>query len=125
MRNMVHEGGPDDVIPWTNTSGAAVTAGQVVKLNHTIGVACVDIAIGAVGSVAVGGVVSGVPKTTGTAWTQGQKLLWDVSTAKFDGPAAVAASGDVLGGAIAWLDAASGDTVGTIKLTPGNATLTP
>lgn len=124
-RKIVHSGGDHDVIPWTNTTGSAVVAGAVVKLSHTLGIALVDIANGAVGSVAIGGVVSGVVKVSGAAWTQGMKLLWDVSASAFDSSAAVAASGDVLGGAIAWLAAASGDVVGSIRLTPGNTTLTP
>jgi predicted RecA/RadA family phage recombinase len=123
-RNIVHEGGPSDVIPWTNGTGSAVAAGAVVVLKHTIGIALVDIPNGAVGSVAIGGVISGVAKVNTTAWLQGEKLLWDVSAAKFDNSAATPATGDIMGGAIAWLAAGSSDTTGSIKLTPGNTTLT-
>lgn len=123
-KNIVHQGGPADVMPWTNGTGAAVAAGAVVKAKHTIGIALVDIADGAVGSIAIGGVVSNVAKTTGVVWVQGEKLIWDVSASKFDTTAATPAAGDVTGGAIAWIAAASGDTTGSIRLTPGNNTLT-
>lgn len=123
-KNIVHEGGPGSVMPWTNTSGAAVASGAIVKLSHSLGVALVDIAADAIGSVAVEGVVRDVPKTTGAVWVQGEKLQWDVSALKFANSAATPATGDVTGAAIAWLAAASADATGVIKLTPGNATLT-
>lgn len=123
-RNIMHEGSESDVLPFTNTTGADIAAGAVVKLSHTLGVALVDIPQNGTGSVAVEGVVTGVPKTTGAAWAQGEKLQWDVSALKFANSAATPATGDVTGAAIAWLAAASADATGVIKLTPGNATLT-
>ena len=123
-RNIVHEGGPGSVMPYTNSTGSAIAVGAVVTLKHCIGIALVDIADGAVGSVAVDGVVRDLPKATGHAWAQGEKLVWDVSAGKFDYSGATPATGDITGGAIAWLVAASGDTTGVIKLTPGNNTLT-
>jgi len=123
-KNIKHEGGPGSVMPWTNNTGSAVAAGAVVALKHCVGIALVDIANGAVGSVAVGGVVTGVAKATGHAWAQGEKLNWDVSASAFDYSGATPATGDITGGAVAWLAAASGDTTGDVKLTPGNNTLT-
>lgn len=123
-RNIVHQGGPDDVMPYTNVTGGDLAAGAVVKLKNSIGICLVAIANGAVGSVAVGGVIRDVPKVSGTAWLQGEKLIWDVSAGKFDASSATPATGDVTGGAIAWLAAASADTTGVIKLTPGNTTVT-
>lgn len=123
-RNIVHEGGPQDVMPWTNTTGAAVVSGQAIKIAHTIGLALVNIADGAVGSVAVGGVIRDIPKDASEVWAQGEKLVFHVGTNSFADSAASAAAGDVTGGAIAWLAAASGDTVGEIRLTPGNTTVT-
>lgn len=123
-RNIVHEGGPADVMPWTNTTGTAVVSGQVVSIKHQVGICLVDIANGAVGSVAIGGVVRNVAKTAGTAWAQGEKLNWDVSAQKFDGSGATPAAGDITGGACAWLAALSGDALGVVRLTPGNNTLT-
>jgi predicted RecA/RadA family phage recombinase len=121
-RNIVHQGGPADVMPWTNNTGSDVASGAVVAMKHTVGVALVAIKNGAVGSVAIGGVVSGVAKVTGRAWAQGEKLVYDIDSGSgaFDNSTIASATGDVAGGAIAWLAAASGDTSGTIKLTPGN-----
>ena len=116
------------VIPWTNTTGAAVAVDQVVKVGSSIGVALGAIAIGAVGSVALEGVFSGVPKVSAAVFAQGEKLVFDVSAngglGAFDDSAAVPAPGDVTGGAIAWVAGADTETTCTIKLTPGNATVT-
>lgn len=124
-RNILHEGSESDVMPWTNNTGADVASGAVVKIGNTIGVALCAIANGAVGSVAIEGVIVNVPKEAGAAWAQGEALQWDVSASAFANSAAVPASGDVTGGAVAWLAAAAGDVTGTIKLTPGNTTVTP
>ena len=112
-----------NVISWTN-GGTAVAAGDIVKMSHMLGVAAVDIANGATGSVFVEGVFSNIPKVTAAVFAQGEKLIWDVSAGKFDDAAATPASGDVTGAAIAWVAGANNDTTCTIKLTPGNATLT-
>ena len=76
------------------------------------------------GAVAVEGVFSGVPKVTAAVFAQGEKLIWDVSAGKFDDSAAIPATGDVTGGAVAWVAGANLETTCTIKLTAGNATLT-
>lgn len=117
------------VIQWTNGTAAAVAAGQVVKVGpNMLGVALVALAIGATGSVAVEGVFKDVPKVSAAVFAQGEKLLFDVSAntglGAFDDSAAVAASGDVMGAAIAWGAGANGETACTIKLTPGNADVT-
>ena len=116
-----------DVIQWTAT--ANVVSGQMVKVGPSLlGVALVDIASGSTGSVALAGVFSGITKVSGAVFSQGEKLLWDVSadTGKgaFDDSAAVGASGDVMGGAIAWAAGTDGQTTCTVMLTPGNATTT-
>jgi predicted RecA/RadA family phage recombinase len=117
------------VIQWTNGTGAAIASGQMVKVGpHTLGIALVAIAIGAAGSVAIEGVFKDVPKVSGAVFLQGEKLLWDVSAnsalGAFDDSAATGATGDVMGGAIAWVAGGNGETTCTVKLTPGNATLT-
>ena len=115
------EGG---VITYAN-SGSAIAAGDVVVMGHTIGIALTDIAATTgSGAVAVEGVFSGVPKVTAAVFTQGEKLIWDVSAGKFDDSAATPATGDVTGAAIAWVAGANNETTCTIKLTPGNATVT-
>jgi predicted RecA/RadA family phage recombinase len=124
-KNFVTDG---KVIPWTNTSGADVVSGQVVKVGSNLGVCLVNIASGAVGSVAVEGVFSGVPKVSGAVFAQGEKLVFDVSAngalGAFDDSAATPATGDITGAAIAWVAGANLETTCTIKLTPGNATVT-
>lgn len=115
---------PGAVIQWTNGTGSAVSSGQVVKIGNILGVCLVDIANGASGSVAIEGVFSGVPKVSGAAFAQGEKLIFDVSAGSgvgaFDDSAATPATGDVTGAAIAWAAGTDGQTTCTIKLTPGN-----
>ena len=109
-----------DRIVWTNATGSAVVSGQLVKIGNILGVALVDIANGASGDVAIEGVFSGVPKVSAAVFAQGEKLIWDVSAAKFDDSSATPATGDVTGGAIAFVAGADAETTCTIKLTPGN-----
>lgn len=125
-KNFVQKG---DRITWTNATGADVASGQLVKVGTSLlGVALVAIASGESGSVAIEGVFSDVAKVSGAVFAKGEKLLWDVSAASgagaFDDSAATGASGDVMGGAIAWEAGADGETTCTVKLTPGNATTT-
>lgn len=125
-KNFVTDG---KVIQWTNGTGAAVASGQVVRVGPgTLGVALVALAIGAAGSVAIEGVFSGVPKVSAAVFAQGEKLLFDVSAGSgvgaFDDSAATGATGDVMGGAVAWVAGLNTETACTIKLTPGNSTVT-
>lgn len=112
-----------DVIPYTNTTGAAIASGQVVVIGHILGIALVAIAIGATGSVAVSGVWT-VPKVAGAVFVQGEKLIWDASGAAFDDSAATPAAGDITGGAVAWAAGSNGQATALVKLTPGNTTKT-
>jgi predicted RecA/RadA family phage recombinase len=113
------------VIQWTNGTGGDVASGQLVKIGISLlGIALVAIPNGSSGSVAVEGVFSGVPKVSGAVFVQGEKLLWDVSASAFDDSAATPATGDVMGGAIAWAAGGNGETTCTVKLTPGNSTTT-
>ena len=113
-----------EVITWTNGTGSTRAANAIVVIGHMIGVALETIANGATGSVAVEGVFSGVPKVSAAVFTQGEKLIWDVSAGAFDDSAATPATGDITGGAVAWVAGADAQTTCTIKLTPGNATRT-
>lgn len=98
MADNFHSNG--DVVQYT--ASADIAAGSVVKMGNTLGVALVDIANGATGSVAVKGVFR-VPKVSAAVITVGQSLVWDVSAAsgagEFDDNAAVPATGDVSGAA--------------------------
>jgi predicted RecA/RadA family phage recombinase len=77
-RNYVQEG---CVVDWTNNSGGAVTSGAPVVIGYSrMGIALVDIASNAVGSVQVEGVFT-LAKASGTI-TQGQKLWWDAANAE-------------------------------------------
>lgn len=110
-----------ETINYSN-SGSAIAAGDVVVMGNIIGIALVDIAATTgTGAIAVEGVFSGVPKVTAAVFVQGEKLIWDVSAGKFDDSAASPATGDITGGAIAWVAGANLETTCTIKLTPGNA----
>ena len=57
-------------------------------------------------------IIRASPKTTGTAWTKGQALYWNNSTAKFQ----TNATGGTLRG-FAAESAASGDATGDVELT--------
>lgn len=119
---------PGEHITWTNSTGAAVASGQMVKIGNTLGVALVAIANGASGAVAIEGVFSNIPKVSGAVFAVGDALVWDVSAngalGAFDDAAATPASGDVRGGAIAIVAGTDGQTTCTVKLTPGNTTVT-
>jgi predicted RecA/RadA family phage recombinase len=122
-KNYVQDG---DVIAWTN-GGAAVASGDVVVIgsngNAVIGIALVDIAGGASGSVAIDGVFS-VPKVDAAVIAAGEFVTWDSSAGKFDDNLAVAAAGDVSGGAMA-IESKGATTNATInvKLTGMSGTL--
>jgi predicted RecA/RadA family phage recombinase len=93
--NFSHEG---RVIDYVNTTGAAIASGDVVKMGNVLGVALVDIAIGATGAVGFG-VFRDIPAVAGAVIAQGDSLTWDVSAVAFDDNAAVPAAGDVTGAA--------------------------
>lgn len=100
---------PGDVLTWTNGTGSAVASGQVVKVGQTLGVALVDIANGASGSVAISGVFV-VPKSSAAIIAQGDPVMWDVSAGNFDAKSATPATGDVSGGSVTAFEAAGNGT---------------
>jgi predicted RecA/RadA family phage recombinase len=115
---------PGMTMTWTNGTGSAVVSGQVVKAGNILGVALVDIASTASGSIAISGVYK-VPKVSGAVIAQGESLTWDVSAAAFDDNAAVPATGDVTGPpAVAFQAAGNGVTTMAVKFTgvPGTVT---
>lgn len=67
---------PGNVIPWTNSTGSAVSAGAVVVIGLFVGVALTDIANGATGSVAIEEVFE-LPKATGVAFAIGAAVYYD------------------------------------------------
>jgi len=111
-----------------HTASANIAAGQVVKIGNLLGVALVDIANGATGSVALEGVFT-APKVSGADIGKGESLTWDVSASSgagaFDDNAATPATGDVTGAAaVAWEAAGNGVTTMLVKFTgvPGTVT---
>lgn len=98
MSRNFHSNG--DVVQYT--AGANITAGSVVKMGNTLGVALKDIANGATGPVAVKGVFR-VPKVSAAVIGVGESLVWDVSAnsgaGEFDDNLATPAAGDVSGAA--------------------------
>lgn len=119
MKNYIQDG---DRLTWTNGTGSDVAAGAPVVIGNLIGVACVAIANGASGAVAMEGVFT-LPKATGSAWTAGSRLLWDASAARFDVGTATPATGDVSVCCVAWGAAASADTTGLVKINCGVGTV--
>lgn len=111
------------VIQWANPS-TAVASGAVVVMGQTLGVALVDIANGATGSVAIDGVYT-APKVSAAVIAQGESLTWDVSAGAFDDNAATPATGDITGPtAVAFEAAGNGVTSLKVKFTgvPGTKT---
>lgn len=107
---------PGEVIDYT-ASGSSITAGQVVRIGNILGVALVDIADGATGSVQISGVFT-VPKVSAAVIAKGESLTWDASAAAFDDNAAVPATGDVTGAAaVAFEAAGNGVTSMAVKFT--------
>jgi len=113
---------PGEVIQYT--AGSNIAAGTVVPIGNILGVALVDIANGATGSVQIEGVFT-APKVSGAVIAQGESLVWDVSAGKFDDNAATPATGDISGPpAVAWEAAGNGVTSLAVKFTgvPGTKT---
>lgn len=101
------------ILNYTNTTGGAMTSGEVVKLgateDATLGIALTDIAAGAAGPVQIRGVFT-VAKVSAAVFKQGESLIWDASAAAFDDNQATPASGDVSGSVIAAADGANAET---------------
>lgn len=103
-----------------HVAAAAITSGDIVVMGDSVGIALEDIANGATGAVQVSGVFS-VPKVTGEAWAQGDKIGYDASASGFDKTFTTAA-GDVSTCGVAAAAAASAAAVGYLLLTPGTGT---
>lgn len=83
-QNHVQEG---KVMTWTNGTGSAVVAGQVVIVGFLVGIALGDIASGASGELALEEVWE-VTKDATLAISQGADVFWDATNSKAT-PAAV------------------------------------
>lgn len=108
----------------THTAAGAISSGDIVVMEDTIGIALGDAATGETVEVSIEGVHE-VTKVAGTAWSQGAKIDYDASAASGAGAFDVGitdADGDVVACGIAALPAESADTVGYVKLAPGAGT---
>lgn len=96
------------VAPYDVVSGAGLLVGVV------FGVANYDALSGTSVEATTVGIISGLAKTTGTAWTAWTTLLyWDASGKKFTTTSNSGAN-KLFG--VAAADAASGDATGTVRL---------
>lgn len=116
------------VLTWTNGTGSAVSAGDIVVVGSTndaiLCIALVDIANGATGSLGYNCAVTAA-KVSAAVFAQGESLTWDASASAFDDNAATPATGDVQGAASrAEAAGANTETTCTVWLTGIPGTLT-
>lgn len=109
--NYVNDG---QVITYSN-SGSAISSGDVVIINNIVGVALVDIANGASGSVAIEGVFT-VPAVSAAVISQGEAVIWDATAEAFEDDQHAAGTGDITGACVAMADSGNGDTTVMVKL---------
>ena len=96
----------------TITAGAIYSAGDIVIQGDYVGVAVNDIANGAEGVIDPCGAFE-LAKTTGTAYTVGQRAYWDTATAKV----VVVPGADTVFVGKVFVAAASGDALCIVYLT--------
>lgn len=73
-----------DLLPWTNSTGAAVAAGTAVLIGSKVGFVQVDTANGATGTVFMEGVHLYAKNTgAGTGGAMGVKAYWDNTNKRF------------------------------------------
>lgn len=94
-----------EVLDFTAPMGGVVS-GQIVKIGRALVVAQSTAAAGEKFAGVPEGVCRDVPKATGHAFTEGQRVYWDDSAKKIT----TVAAGNLFAG-FAMLDASSGDTV--------------
>ncbi len=107
MKNFIQKG---EVTTYTNGTGSAIAAGDLVKIGLRVGVAAVDIAVGASGAVAMDGVYE-VTKEAPLVITQGDLLYLDATSGQLD----KTASAQTLAG-YAFASAVSAAVVVQVKL---------
>lgn len=117
-KNFVQPGETIDFV-----AAGTITSGQVVPLQHAVGIALGNATTGQSVAIALEGVFE-VPKVAAAVFAAGEKLLWDTSEGAFDDSAATPATGDIMGAVIAVKPGLNTETTCTVKLTPGNATRT-
>lgn len=109
MKNFIAPGEVLDVV-----LAADVSSGGVVLVGSLVGIAPVGGKNGDTIAVALEGAYDSVPKATGAAWVQGDKLYWDATNSVFT----KTATSNTFAG-YAYAAAASGDATGKILLGNG------
>jgi len=109
------------------TAVATLASGDPVVVGNLVGVALVDLAIGATGSVAITQVYN-LPKVDAAVIAQGERVIFDVSAGtkgEVDDENATPAAGDVSNFGVAFeaKGATTGETI-AVLLTPGTGTVT-
>ena len=99
-----------EIMKVTNTTGSTITAGSFIPFAGGVAFVLYDIPDTETGTIYTRGAFTSAPKTTGQAWTRGDKLYLTA------GGVWTTTVGSNALGAIADEDAASGDTVGKVKL---------
>lgn len=120
MKNFVKAG---DRYTYTNATGTDIASGAVVVIGSLLGIACVDIANGEAGEVSIERGVFSVPKTAGSAFTDGCALTFDISAGAFVLGTATAGAGDISGAAVAYGPAASAATTANVLINAGLGTV--
>jgi predicted RecA/RadA family phage recombinase len=110
---------PGAVLNWVNGSGAPVVSGEAIALADIVAIAQVDIPIAGEGAISIEGVHQ-VPKASGAAWAVGQKIHFNSDTGNFTHTSPTEGVDNC---GVAVEVAASGATVGFVKLTPGTGTV--
>lgn len=95
----------------TITASGTIASGAGVLTDGLFGIATDSVVSGDLLTLVTEGVVT-IDKTTGTAWTVGQKIYWDTSAAK--GITTSLAGDPEIG--VCVVAAAAGDTTGTVRL---------
>lgn len=109
MKNYVSDG---DNITLTVPAGGVVGGTPILIGTNLFGVPIADNAtVGDSFTMRVKGVYSDMPKAAGAAWAEGDPLYWDNTAKNFT---KTSASNTAVG--VAVVAAASGDTVGTVRL---------
>lgn len=115
--NFIQQGDTLDIVAAANlTSGTPIAVGALAAIPLS------TVLSGQPCAVRVEGVFQ-VPKVAGNAFTVGQRVNFRPSASAFT--LATAATGDLLGAAVAVAAAASGDTTCLVRLSPGVATIQP
>ncbi len=102
---------PGEILTLTAPTGGVVS-GYAYLIGALLVVAQVSAAEGALFSALTRGVVT-LPKATGSAWTEGEKLFWDNTNKRFTDTSATG----LFPAGVATAAAASGDAVGDVLLT--------